>query len=98
MDDKYLYFLVTNVLNNIVDMWCCKMLLCEGNCCNQNGYYMLGWAIVFFIISVISGIFGYTGIAVATAEIAKFIFFIFVILFVLSVLALIFIGSKIQKK
>lgn len=48
--------------------------------------YMLYWALVFFIISIIAAVFGFTGIAVATAGVAKILFFIFLVLFVLSLI------------
>jgi uncharacterized membrane protein YtjA (UPF0391 family) len=55
---------------------------------------MLGFAIAFFIISVIAAIFGFTGIAVATAGIAKILFFIFIVLFVLSLIWYLVAGRR----
>ena len=54
-------------------------------------YYMLKWAAIFLVISIVAAIFGFGGIAEGAADIAKVLFFIFVVLFVL---VLIF-GAKI---
>lgn len=59
---------------------------------------MLGWAIAFFIISIIAAIFGFTGVATAAAGIAKIIFFIFVTLFVITLIAFLIIGNSLRKK
>jgi len=45
---------------------------------------MLGWALTFFVISIIAAVFGFTGIAGASAYIAKVLLVIFLILFVVS--------------
>jgi uncharacterized membrane protein YtjA (UPF0391 family) len=55
---------------------------------------MLGFAIAFFVISVIAAIFGFTGISVATAGIAKVLFFIFIVLFVLSLIWYLVAGRR----
>ena len=47
---------------------------------------MLGWAIIFLVVSLLAALFGFTGMAVAFAGIAKILFFIFLILFVVSLL------------
>ena len=47
-------------------------------------FNMLGWALTFFIISIIAAVFGFTGIAGASAYIAKVLLVIFLILFVVS--------------
>ena len=54
-------------------------------------YYMLKWAAIFLVISIVAAIFGFGGIAEGAADIAKVLFFIFIVLFVL---VLIF-GAKI---
>jgi uncharacterized membrane protein YtjA (UPF0391 family) len=51
--------------------------------------YMLKWAIIFAIVSLISGWLGFGGVSGATATIAKVLFVCFVILFVLALLAVI---------
>lgn len=55
-------------------------------------HFMLYWAIVFLIISIIAALLGFTGIAVASAAIAKVFFvlflFIFLLLLFVSVLAI----------
>lgn len=59
---------------------------------------MLGWAIAFFIISIIAAIFGFTGVATAAAGIAKIIFFVFVALFIITLIAFLIIGNSLRKK
>ena len=54
-------------------------------------YFMLKWAAIFLVISIVAAIFGFGGIAEGAADIAKVLFFIFIVLFVL---VLIF-GAKI---
>ena len=46
---------------------------------------MLGWVVIFLVISIIAGILGFTGLMVAAAEIAKILFFIFIVLFLVSI-------------
>ena len=55
---------------------------------------MLGWAIGFFVVSLIAAVLGFGGIAVAAAGIAKFILCIFVILFLASLLAHLLRGNR----
>ena len=47
---------------------------------------MLGWAIVFLVVSLLAALFGFSGMAVAFAGIAKILFFIFLVLFVISLI------------
>jgi uncharacterized membrane protein YtjA (UPF0391 family) len=47
---------------------------------------MLGWAIIFLVVSLLAALFGFTGMAAAFAGIAKILFFIFLVLFVISLL------------
>lgn len=42
---------------------------------------LLGWAIVFLVISLIAAVFGFGNIAAASAGIAKILFFIFIAVF-----------------
>lgn len=50
----------------------------------NEGFIMLRYAIVFFIIALIAALFGFTGIAAGAVEIAKILFFVFVLLAVVS--------------
>lgn len=43
--------------------------------------YMLRWALLFFVVSIVAGIFGFTGIAADAAEVARILFFIFAFCF-----------------
>ena len=43
---------------------------------------LLGWALVFLVISLIAAVFGFGGIASTTAGVAKVLFFIFIVVFV----------------
>jgi len=52
---------------------------------NDKESFMLKWAIIFAIISLVAGVFGFTGIAAGAAGIAKILFFIFVAIAVLFV-------------
>ena len=61
---------------------------------NFNQYYMLRWAVIFFIIAIIAAIFGFGGIAAGAASIAKVLFFIFLALFVITIL----FGASLFKK
>ena len=45
--------------------------------------YMLYWAIVFLVVSIIAAALGFGGIAGAAAGIAKILFGIFLVLFIL---------------
>ena len=47
----------------------------------------LGWAILFFILSLIAGIFGFGLISGVSFEIAKWLAVIFVILLIISIIA-----------
>ena len=60
----------------------------------KQGVFMLKWAIIFAIISLIAGVFGFTGVAAGAAGIAKILFFIFIAIAVIFVvLALLGIGA-----
>ncbi len=53
--------------------------------------FMLYWAIVFFIISMIAGVFGFTGIAAASAAVSQIFFVLFLFIFLLLALAIVLI-------
>ena len=55
---------------------------------------MLGWAIVFLVISLIAGALGFGGIAGAAMGLAKILFFLFLVLFV----AFLLLGMTVFKK
>jgi uncharacterized membrane protein YtjA (UPF0391 family) len=55
---------------------------------------MLGWALAFFIVSLIAAVFGYSGIAAGAAGVAKILFFGFLILAAISLVAGIVSGRK----
>ncbi|MDP1575002.1 MAG: DUF1328 domain-containing protein [Coxiellaceae bacterium] len=47
---------------------------------------MLGWVLLFLIVSIVAAIFGFGGIAIQAAGIAKILFVIFLILFIVSLI------------
>jgi uncharacterized membrane protein YtjA (UPF0391 family) len=49
--------------------------------------FMLYWALVFFVVSLVAGIFGFGGIASATAGIAQILFYVFLVFFVVTLIA-----------
>jgi uncharacterized membrane protein YtjA (UPF0391 family) len=58
----------------------------------QNGYerrrfFMLSWALTFFIVAIIAAVLGFTTIAGAAAGIAKILFFIFLVLTLVALVA-----------
>ena len=58
---------------------------------------MLGWALVFFMISIVAGLFGFTGAALGAAAIAKALFLISVLLFLGFLVAGLAAGKAIVK-
>jgi uncharacterized membrane protein YtjA (UPF0391 family) len=55
---------------------------------------LLGWALIFLIVSGIAAIFGFGGVASASAGIAKILFFVFLVIFVvLLILGLLGVGA-----
>ena len=48
---------------------------------------MLGWALFFFIVSIVAAVFGFGGIASAAAGVAQLLFWVFVALFLISLIA-----------
>jgi uncharacterized membrane protein YtjA (UPF0391 family) len=59
------------------------------------GRFMLKWALIFFIISIIAGLFGFTGISAATAGIAKILFAIFLIIAIIWVIVAFAVGAAV---
>jgi uncharacterized membrane protein YtjA (UPF0391 family) len=57
--------------------------------------FMLRYALLFFVISLIAGLFGFTGISAATAGIARICFFIAVVVFLAFLVLSLFAGSAI---
>jgi uncharacterized membrane protein YtjA (UPF0391 family) len=58
----------------------------------RNGYevrrfFMLSWALTFFIVAIIAAVLGFTTIAGAAAGIAKILFFIFLVLTLVALVA-----------
>jgi uncharacterized membrane protein YtjA (UPF0391 family) len=49
--------------------------------------FMLYWALVFFVVSLVAGIFGFGGIASATAGIAQILFYVFLVFFIVTLIA-----------
>jgi uncharacterized membrane protein YtjA (UPF0391 family) len=48
------------------------------------GWFMLRWAVLFFVVALIAAVFGFLGIAAAAVSIAKILFFVFLVLFLVS--------------
>jgi uncharacterized membrane protein YtjA (UPF0391 family) len=57
------------------------------------GAYMLKWALIFFLISIVAGLFGFTGLARGAATIAKILFFLFLIIFIIVLILAITAGE-----
>jgi len=51
---------------------------------------LLGWALVFLVISLVAALFGFTGIAAGAAVIARVLFGIFLIIFLVLLLLALF--------
>ncbi len=56
---------------------------------------MLGWALLFLVISIVAAIFGFGRISEAAAGIAKILFFIAIVIFVVLLIAGLLTGSAI---
>jgi uncharacterized membrane protein YtjA (UPF0391 family) len=56
---------------------------------------MLGWALTFFVISVIAGFLGFTGVASKTRTIAKLLFFIALTIFLIVLVFGVMLGMLI---
>ena len=57
--------------------------------------YVLKWALIFFVISIVAGFFGFSGLSAATAGIARVLFFIAIIIFAIFILLAFFAGQAI---
>jgi uncharacterized membrane protein YtjA (UPF0391 family) len=53
----------------------------------DGGFFMLSWALTFFIVAIIAAVLGFTTIAGAAAGIAKILFFIFLVLTLVALVA-----------
>ena len=54
---------------------------------SDGGFFMLSWALTFFIVAIIAAVLGFTTIAGAAAGIAKILFFIFLVLTLVALVA-----------
>lgn len=45
---------------------------------------MLGWAVLFLLLTVVSAAFGYGGIAAIAVDKARILFFVFIVLFAMT--------------
>lgn len=54
---------------------------------------LLGWAVVFLVISMIAGLLGFTNVAVGAAGIAKVLFGIFLAIFVVLLILVLAAGT-----
>ena len=57
--------------------------------------YVLKWALIFFVISIVAGFFGFSGLSAATAGIARILFFIAIAIFAIFILLALFAGQAI---
>lgn len=64
-----------------------------GCACPSMGAYMLKWALIFFLISIVAGLFGFTGLARGSAQIAKILFVLFLIIFIIVLILAITAGE-----
>ncbi len=58
---------------------------------------MLGWALFFFIVSIVAAVFGFGGIASAAAGVAQVLFWVFVAMFVITLIAGLATGRKVPR-
>jgi uncharacterized membrane protein YtjA (UPF0391 family) len=63
-----------------------KFVIQKSETFTRRAFYMLRYAIIFFVVAIIAAIFGFSGIAGEAEIVAKIFFFIFIVLFVLSLL------------
>jgi len=54
--------------------------------------FMLKWAIIFFVISLIAGLFGFTGVSSGAKSIAKVLFVIAMVIFLVVLVFGVFLG------
>jgi len=57
--------------------------------------FMLKWALLFFLISVVAGFFGFTGVASTTRSIAKVLFFLATAIFLFILVFGVWLGTLI---
>jgi uncharacterized membrane protein YtjA (UPF0391 family) len=55
--------------------------------------FMIKWAIIFFIVSVVAGFFGFTGVAAGARSIAKVLFFIAIVIFLIILIFGVILGT-----
>jgi uncharacterized membrane protein YtjA (UPF0391 family) len=73
-----------------------QWMLMEGWSGNVYSTYMLRWAAIFFVISIVAALFGFGGIAAGAAEIAKVLFFIFLAICVAFLILGLFAANKLR--
>ena len=61
--------------------WASRLLL------DNKEFYMLYYALVFFLVALVAGLFGMFWLSAAAANIAYVLFVIFLILFIVSLIA-----------
>jgi uncharacterized membrane protein YtjA (UPF0391 family) len=54
---------------------------------NLNCFFMLYYALLFFLLAILAGAFGFFGLAGAAALIAKILFIAFLVFFIVSLVA-----------
>jgi uncharacterized membrane protein YtjA (UPF0391 family) len=59
----------------------------QSNRIQRRRFFMLSWALTFFIVAIIAAVLGFTTIAGAAAGIAKILFFIFLVLTLVALVA-----------
>ena len=57
------------------------------------GPFMIKWAIIFFVISLIAGFFGFTGVAAGARGIARVLFFIAIVIFLIVLIFGVMLGK-----
>ena len=61
--------------------------------CPSMGAYMLKWALICLLISLVAGAFGYHRPRAGPAQISKILFFIFLVLFIVILILAITAGQ-----
>jgi uncharacterized membrane protein YtjA (UPF0391 family) len=59
---------------------------------DERGTFVIKWAIIFFIISVVAGFFGFTEVAKDAKGIAKILFYIALAIFLIVLVFGVFLG------
>ena len=57
--------------------------------------FVLGWALIFFLLAIVAGYFGFFGLAGIAASFAKVLFLIFIVLLVVSFVVRAFRGKSV---